>query len=115
FLGGHMLDQVFYHWPEFVKRPWSIFILWEGLSSFGGFVGALIGIVLWKYFEAQPLMRLPVGTVSKYKKRDMPIPILPFADLILSVFPVAWVFGRAGCSVVHDHPGAKAPIGTLLA
>ncbi len=36
------------------------------------------------------------------------MPILPFADLILSVFPVAWVFGRSGCSVVHDHPGMKA-------
>ena len=43
------------------------------------------------------------------------MPILPFADLILSVFPVAWVFGRSGCSVVHDHPGMKAEPGSLLA
>lgn len=117
FLGGHMLDQLFYHWPEFVKRPWSIFLLYEGLSSFGGFIGALIGIVLWKYFEAVPLGRIPFAglTIPKFRKRELVMPILPFADLILSVFPVAWVFGRSGCSVVHDHPGMKAEPGSLLA
>ena len=117
FLGGHMLDQVFYHWPDFVKRPWSIFLLYEGLSSFGGFTGALIGIVLWKYFEAVPLFRIPFFgfVVPKYRRRERVMPILPFADIILSVFPVAWVFGRSGCSVVHDHPGALATSQTLLA
>ena len=49
----------FYHWPEFVERPWSIFLLYEGLSSFGGFTGALIGIVLWKHFEAVPIAKIP--------------------------------------------------------
>jgi phosphatidylglycerol---prolipoprotein diacylglyceryl transferase len=117
FLGGHMLDQLFYHWPEFVKRPWSIFLLYEGLSSFGGFVGALIGIVLWKYFEAVAIGRVPLlgFTIPKFRRRDRTMPILPFADIILSVFPVAWVFGRSGCSVVHDHPGMAAAPGTLLA
>ena len=117
FLGGHMLDQVFYHWPEFVKRPWSIFLLYEGLSSFGGFIGAFIGITLWKYYEAVQGPAIPwLGiTLPKYRKREVAMPILPFADLILSVFPVAWVFGRSGCSVVHDHPGMKAEAGSLLA
>jgi phosphatidylglycerol---prolipoprotein diacylglyceryl transferase len=116
FLGGHMLDQVFYHWPEFVKRPWSIFLLYEGLSSFGGFTGALIGIVLWKYYEALPIGKIRfLGTIPKYRRRSVTMPILPFADIILSVFPVAWVFGRTGCAVVHDHPGMAAAPGTLLA
>lgn len=117
FLGGHMLDQIFYHWHEFLKRPWSLFMLWEGLSSFGGFTGALIGIVLWKFYEAVPVGRVPfLGfTIPKFRKREITMPILPFADLILSVFPVAWVFGRSGCSVVHDHPGMRAEAGSLLA
>jgi phosphatidylglycerol---prolipoprotein diacylglyceryl transferase len=115
FINAHMLDQVFYHWPEVVKRPWSIFMLWEGLSSFGGFIGGLIGVVLWKYFEAIPILRTPFFTISRFKRREAPMPIMPFCDLILSVFPVAWVFGRSGCSVVHDHQGIKAPIGHLLA
>lgn len=117
FLGGHMLDQIFYHPAELVKRPWSLFLLYEGLSSFGGFIGALIGIVLWKYFEAVPIFRIPfLGfSITTYRRRKVVMPILPFADLILSVFPVAWIFGRSGCSVVHDHPGAMAPPGSMFA
>jgi len=115
FLGGHMLDQIFYHPAEVVKRPWSIFLLWEGLSSFGGFVGGLIGVLLWKYFEAVPVFRLPGFTISTIKRRERAMPIMPFCDLILSVFPVAWIFGRSGCAVVHDHQGMKAPLGTFLA
>jgi phosphatidylglycerol:prolipoprotein diacylglycerol transferase len=115
FMGGHMLDEIFYHPAELVKRPYSIFFLWEGLSSFGGFTGALIGIVLWKYFDSTPVWRTPLFTISKFHRRPVTMPILPFADLILSVFPVAWVFGRSGCSVVHDHPGMRADPGALLA
>jgi phosphatidylglycerol:prolipoprotein diacylglycerol transferase len=115
FLGGHMLDQIFYHPQEVVRRPWSIFLLWEGLSSFGGFVGGLIGVLLWKWFEAVPLVKTPFFTVARFKRRERAMPIMPFCDLILSVFPVAWVFGRSGCSVVHDHQGMKAAAGTLLA
>ena len=48
FVLSHMLDSLFYHWEEVVRRPWSLLMPWEGLSSFGGFVGALIGIVLWR-------------------------------------------------------------------
>ena len=43
------------------------------------------------------------------------MPIMPFCDLIISVFPVAWIFGRSGCSVVHDHPGAFAAKDALFA
>jgi phosphatidylglycerol---prolipoprotein diacylglyceryl transferase len=115
FLGGHMLDEIFYHPAELVSRPWSLFLLWEGLSSFGGFTGALVGIVLWKYFEARTVFTLGPLTFFTLKRRAQAQPILPFADLILSVFPVAWVFGRSGCSVVHDHPGARAPADALFA
>lgn len=115
FIGGHVLDEIFYHPDEVLKRPWSLLMLWEGLSSFGGFVGGVTGIVLWKYFESVPLYPTPLFVISKFRKRAVPMPIMPFCDLILSVFPVAWVFGRSGCSVVHDHPGMHAPPGHWLA
>ncbi len=105
FIGGHVLDSIFYHPDEVARRPWSLLMLWEGLSSFGGFLGGFIGVVLWKYFEWHRGLH----------KRPVPLPVLPFCDLILSVFPVAWIFGRSGCSVVHDHPGALASAHTLLA
>jgi phosphatidylglycerol:prolipoprotein diacylglycerol transferase len=106
FILSHVLDSLFYHWDEVLKRPWSLAMPWEGLSSFGGFVGALVGIVLWRYF---------VIDGSRPRLRDRPHPILPFADLVLSVFPLGWAFGRAGCSTVHDHPGARATTDTILA
>lgn len=106
FMGGHMLDEIFYHPAELMRRPESLFFLWEGLSSFGGFTGAVIGGVLWKYFYAVPMFDTPLFTLFKFRKRKVAAPLLPFADLIMSVFPVAWIFGRGGCSVVHDHKGA---------
>jgi len=117
FIGAHMLDEIFYHPSELLKRPWSLFFLWEGLSSFGGFIGAIIGALFWKYTEAHVWFRIPVVDIVffKLKKRPRSLPILPFADLIVSVFPVAWIFGRSGCSVVHDHPGMAAPAGAWLA
>ncbi len=117
FIGGHVLDSIFYHPDEVVQRPWSLLMLWEGLSSFGGFVGGLAGVLIWKYLEWDPVFTLPalrvagvdiIASTSVYlpRRRATPLPVLPFCDLILSVFPVAWAFGRSGCSSVHDHPGA---------
>lgn len=103
---SHVLDSLFYHWDEVVEKPWSLLLLWTGLSSFGGFVGAVVGAVLWKYLWIDE---------GKLRKRSRPAPFLPFADLVCSVFPVGWAFGRAGCSTVHDHPGARATADTLLA
>jgi phosphatidylglycerol:prolipoprotein diacylglycerol transferase len=105
FLGGHMLDELFYHWDEFLKRPYSLLLPWEGLSSFGGFIGALVGILLWKRLEWKNGLHV----------RKNVLPVYPFADVVLAVFPVAWIFGRSGCSVVHDHRGAKAPVDAILA
>src|SRR5580698_9049632 len=108
FVLSHVLDSVFYHWDEVIQNPLYVVKLWEGLSSFGGFVGAVIGIVLWKYFVIDDGKVWP-------RRRSRPAPILPFADLVLSVFPIGWAFGRAGCATVHDHKGARATADTLLA
>ncbi len=112
FIGGHVLDEIFYHPDEIAQDPLSLLKLWAGLSSFGGFTGAFIGILLWKYFDYNP-MGSPQGW--GFTRNSPPRPILPFADLIVSVFPVAWVFGRSGCSSVHDHPGDVAAANDWLA
>jgi phosphatidylglycerol---prolipoprotein diacylglyceryl transferase len=88
FVGGHVLDTVFYFPERLAKDPLSLVRLWEGLSSFGGFVGALIGFLLWRW---------------RYQE-----PALPYADTVASAFPVGWVFGRAGCTLAHDHPGVMS-------
>jgi phosphatidylglycerol:prolipoprotein diacylglycerol transferase len=96
FVLSHVLDEVFYHPDELVRRPYSILFVWEGLSSFAGWIGAAVGIFLWK----------------RWKGRGQPL--LPYADLILSVYPVAWIFGRSGCAVVHDHKGQAAAAANWL-
>jgi phosphatidylglycerol:prolipoprotein diacylglycerol transferase len=124
FVGGHMLDQIFYHPTDLARihdghfefvRPWAIFLLWEGLSSFGGFTGGIIGMLLWKYYVIVPVKKIGPVEIPWFKRRAKVHPILPFADLLLSVFPVAWIFGRSGCATVHDHPGARASADALFA
>lgn len=85
FIGGHMLDAIFYHPQRLARDPLYLIALWDGLSSYGGFVGAIIGCFAYKFV-----------------KRER---VLIYADTVVSCFPTAWIFGRAGCSVVHDHPG----------
>jgi phosphatidylglycerol:prolipoprotein diacylglycerol transferase len=119
FVLSHVLDSLFYHWDEVVKNPFGhvtgafpyielpyVLQLWAGLSSFGGFVGAAVGIVLWKYLFIDN---------GRLRVRPTPAPLLPFADLVLSCLPLGWMFGRAGCASVHDHPGARATADSLLA
>jgi len=106
FLLSHVLDSLFYHWDEVVKSPLYIIKFWEGLSSFGGFVGAAVGIGLWRYLVIEE---------GRLRVRPKPQPLLPFADLVLSCLPIGWMFGRAGCASVHDHPGARAAADTLVA
>lgn len=110
FVGGHVLDEVFYHPGEIAKivdghleftRPWSLLFLWEGLSSFGGFTGALFGAFLWRFFELRPIVAMGPLELRWFRRRTKNETILPLCDLLLSVFPVAWIFGRAGCSVAR--------------
>lgn len=92
FVGGHVLDVILYH-PDKLRHAPSLRValeellfLWRSLSSFGGFIGAVIGLFAWKY---------------RYKVKET----MPWADIVISAFPLSWVFGRSGCSVAHDHPG----------
>jgi phosphatidylglycerol:prolipoprotein diacylglycerol transferase len=90
FVGAHVLDVVFYYPERLLRDPLSLFHLWDGLSSFGGFCGAFIGALLWKLRYQQP--------------------VLPYIDVVGSAFPLAWVFGRSGCSIAHDHPGLRSEL-----
>lgn len=97
FVGGHVLDVILYH-PDKLTHAVSpaaalqeLLFLWRSLSSFGGFIGAVIGLFAWKY---------------RYKVKET----LPWADLVIASFPLSWVFGRTGCSVAHDHPGLHSDV-----
>ena len=83
FVLAHALDSILYYPRAVLEDPWLVLRLWEGLSSFGGFAGALVG-----------------GALFRFRHR---VPILPYADIVASAFPVSWTFGRLGCSFAHDH------------
>ncbi len=85
FICGHALDVVFYAPERLLTDPWALVRVWDGLSSFGGFIGGGLGALLWR--------------------RRQRVAVLPYADVVASALPLGWVFGRAGCALVHDHPG----------
>lgn len=85
FIGGHVFDLCFYS-PEVLRSdPVALLRIWDGQSSFGGFLGAGVGSMAWGW-----------------RWRLSPI---RFAEVVSSSFPAAWVVGRLGCYVAHDHPG----------
>jgi phosphatidylglycerol:prolipoprotein diacylglycerol transferase len=105
FLVAHLVEQIFYHPDEVARRPWTLLIPWEGISSFGGFVGAVIGGFGWKFFTWER---------GFFRLRKQPEKVLGLTELMLQVFPIAWIFGRMGCAIAHDHPGHRVPHGTFL-
>lgn len=116
FLGSRFVEATLYHPSGLVGRPWALLWVWEGMSSLGGFLGAVVGGLAWSRLTIGPLRAAGfLRHVPVIRRRPMPIPLLPYADLTSSVFPVAWILGRAGCTLAHDHPGRLAPEGSWWA
>lgn len=95
FIGGHVFDVILYHPDKVLKAKdlvtalQELLFIWRSQASFGGFMGAICGLVAWKI---------------KFKVDDA----LPYCDTAGATFPLGWVFGRMGCSVAHDHPGMRS-------
>jgi len=66
--------------------PELLLQFWNGMSSFGGFAGALLG--LWLRYRREPCV------------------LLTLAEVLAPALVVGWVFGRLGCTLVHDHVGS---------
>jgi len=86
FIAAHIVDRIAYYPRDVLANPLSLLYIWESISSFGGFIGAVI-VAVW-------FMRKQGGTLG-----------WRYLDLIAYVFPLAWMFGRLGCTVAYDHPG----------
>jgi phosphatidylglycerol:prolipoprotein diacylglycerol transferase len=85
FLFAHFFDVFAYQTKGPSPTLWDILNPFGGLSSFGGFMGALGGLFYWCRRHQQPVM--------------------PYADGLGFGLAFGWLFGRLGCFTAHDHPG----------
>ncbi len=88
-LGAHLLHVLGYH-PELLRTQGPLVLLkvWDGVSSMGGVLGGMAGIVL--YFRRKRLS------------------IYPYWDALALGTAPGWAVARMGCAVVHDHPGIRS-------
>src|ERR1041384_7500139 len=109
FLGAHAFDVLASQWDKVgeaavVEPRWSwipvalwplnwplVFRIWDGISSYGGFIGGGIGFAIYVGGE-----RLPARLV---------------ADIMIVGLLPAFTIGRIACTVVSDHIGAAADPG----
>lgn len=87
FLGGHIGYGLMYKPDEYLANPAEFLKVWQGLSSFGGFI-ACVPIAIWFF-------------------RSERVPVWPFLDCLAYGMAIGWFFGRMGCFVAHDHPGTE--------
>lgn len=86
FIGAHVLDILMYEQDRLAAEgPILLLKLWDGISSWGGFVGGALGYFFWVWWK-----RATPGLIGD----TIGVGLLP-----------AFSIGRIGCSVVHDHIG----------
>jgi phosphatidylglycerol:prolipoprotein diacylglycerol transferase len=88
FILAHWVAIVFYKWERLeTEGPLLLLKVWDGISSYGGFIGALLGLL---YFAR---------TTLKGKN------LFVYSDLLMQGLVLGWLFGRLGCTISFDHPG----------
>lgn len=90
FIVGHFVHVLAYN-PHQLEEDGIVALLrvWAGFSSTGGFIGAVLGAMLfYKVLRPRDFWR--------------------HADVIMYGFPFGWVLGRLGCFSAHDHIGKRS-------
>jgi len=87
FIGAHLVDRLIYFPKDTLANPASLLKVWEGISSFGGLVGAAVGAAWF------------------IRKEQLGLEKWRYLDVIGWGFAVGWIFGRLGCFSAFDHPG----------
>lgn len=87
-VGAHLMHLFAYH-PEELREGGIIGLLkvWDGLSSTGGILGALVTGGLYLRWRGERL--------------------LDYVNAIALAMAPGWAIARVGCFIVHDHPGRR--------
>ncbi|MEK7516625.1 MAG: prolipoprotein diacylglyceryl transferase [Patescibacteria group bacterium] len=94
FLGARLSHVFLYDWGYYRANLWEIPQVWHGgLSSFGGFAGALVAAAIFA--------------------RARRINFTRYAETLIVGLPLGLAIGRVGCYVNRMHPGVHTnlPIG----
>lgn len=102
FVLSRVIDVLAYHPEQAWANPLVLLKFWASMSSFGGMLGGLFGMLVFFRTRGKHL-----------SMREC----FAYVDTIAYGFPFAWVFGRLACTLTVDHPGAVTtfPLGTSLA
>lgn len=95
FVISHWVSVLFYFPEDVAANPLVLIMIWNGLSSVGGFFGAAVGFTWY---------------LRKHKQ-----PSLVYLDMMVYGLLVGFTMGRLGCSLVHDHPGSVVDASHILA
>jgi phosphatidylglycerol:prolipoprotein diacylglycerol transferase len=87
---AHVFNVLFYSPGEVLENPLILFKVWGSISSYGGLLGGILGVFIWHKMHPEDDMLL-------------------WVDHAAWTLTFAWMFGRLGCSSVHDHLGVYAP------
>lgn len=90
-VGSHWFSALAYYPEKVLANPLELLKIWGSMSSFGGILGGLIGAAVIMRLKRWPAQRA-----------------LRFVDMLAWVFPFAWLFGRFGCTLAHDHIGIES-------
>jgi phosphatidylglycerol:prolipoprotein diacylglycerol transferase len=88
FVGAHVVEAVAYQPARLLADPLWLFAVWDGISSFGGFLGGTFA--LWLYGRSRGVW------------------MLPYLDAQWYGYAPGWIVARAGCFVAHDHLGTRS-------
>lgn len=86
-VGGHLGHALFYDFDYYMQHPAELFYVFNGLSSFGGFIACTIAAIVFFRIERKPFW--------------------PYVDTLAYGFTLGWFLGRMGCFVAHDHIGLE--------
>jgi phosphatidylglycerol---prolipoprotein diacylglyceryl transferase len=89
---SHMVEILLYQ-PHRLKAegPLTLLKFWDGLSSYGGFFGAVVVLtIFYRVLRKRRWWRE--------------------ADCIMQGLILGWIFGRFGCTMSGDHPGPRTTV-----
>jgi phosphatidylglycerol:prolipoprotein diacylglycerol transferase len=87
-VGAVLAKIVLDNFPAFFLDPAHVFRANLGFRSFGGILGGLLGGFLW----------------CRYRRLSL-FEALRRLDIVVYALPLAWMLGRLGCTLAHDHRG----------